>query len=91
MSIQLVATETRESSGPKVASIRVSQMLQLRSIVKNIPVVRDAVRGCHSRLMEIVCEVTVYHVQFLLSSLKEDYRCFQTNGSKEFQSSYLTV
>ncbi|KAH8111431.1 muts domain V-domain-containing protein [Phellopilus nigrolimitatus] len=53
----LAASEARVSNGAKAASSRVSQMLHLRSVVKNVPLVRDAVRGCGSRLLEIVCDM----------------------------------
>lgn len=57
--VQLAASEARVSNGARAASSRVSQMLQLRSVVKNIPIVRDAVKGCRSRLLEIVCDVSI--------------------------------
>ncbi|PAV21710.1 hypothetical protein PNOK_0166700 [Pyrrhoderma noxium] len=50
----LVSSEARPVSGAKAASSRVSQMLLLRNVVKNIPLVCDAVKTCHSRLLEIV-------------------------------------
>lgn len=41
-----------------MVSQRVTQMLNLRNIVKNVPLLRDAVQGSQARLLNVVCEVS---------------------------------
>lgn len=54
---QLAASEARVSNAARSATSRVSQMLHLRGFVKKIPLIRDAVNACRSRLLEIVYDV----------------------------------
>ncbi|EJD04505.1 uncharacterized protein FOMMEDRAFT_83663 [Fomitiporia mediterranea MF3/22] len=81
----LAASEARTSNGSKAASSRVSQMLQLRSVIRNIPVVRDAVKGCRSRLLEIVCDMLsderIEHIESLITrSLNDDAMLYKGAG-----------
>ncbi|KAL5535043.1 MSH4 [Sanghuangporus sanghuang] len=50
-------SEARVSNAARSAASRVSQMLQLRGFVKQIPTVRDAIKGCQSRLLEVVYDM----------------------------------
>ncbi|KAL5518469.1 MSH4 [Sanghuangporus vaninii] len=50
-------SEARVSNAARFAASRVSQMLQLRGFVKQIPTVRDAIKGCQSRLLKIVYDM----------------------------------
>ena len=51
---KLAASEARQSGTAKVASARVAQMLNLRGVVKNIPLLAKALAGCRSHLLQIV-------------------------------------
>ncbi|CAL1697007.1 unnamed protein product [Somion occarium] len=46
--------ENSDFASAKVASARVTLMLNLRSIVKNLPLVANALEGSHSQLLQIV-------------------------------------
>ncbi|KAI5118520.1 hypothetical protein M0805_007689 [Coniferiporia weirii] len=76
--ISLLATsEARVTNSAKTAAQRISQLLLLRGVVKNIPFVRDAVKGCHSRLLEVVCDMLsderIEKIEALIArSLNED-------------------
>ncbi|KAH7920485.1 hypothetical protein BV22DRAFT_1198859 [Leucogyrophana mollusca] len=50
----LAATEVQVSSSAKSASARVSQMLSLRNLVKNLPFLQKALNGSRSQLLQIV-------------------------------------
>ncbi len=65
--LKLAASEARESSTAKIASARVAQMLNLRSVVKNIPLLAKALTGCRSQLLQIVRDVRG-PMQLLLTS-----------------------
>lgn len=54
---QLAASEARETSTAKLAAARVAQMLSLRNIVKNMPVLAKALTGSRSRPLRIVLDV----------------------------------
>ncbi|KAL5495776.1 MSH4 [Sanghuangporus weigelae] len=53
----LATSEARVSNAARSAASRVSQMLQLRGFVKQMPTVREAIKGCQSRLLEIVYDM----------------------------------
>ncbi|KAL5534740.1 hypothetical protein ACEPAG_1204 [Sanghuangporus baumii] len=53
----LATSEARVSNAARSAASRVSQMLQLRGFIKQMPTVRDAIKGCQSRLLEIVYDM----------------------------------
>ncbi|PCH33162.1 hypothetical protein WOLCODRAFT_93032 [Wolfiporia cocos MD-104 SS10] len=53
----LAASEARETSTAKPAAARVAQMLSLRNIVKNMPVLAKALAGSRSRLLQIVLDM----------------------------------
>ncbi|KAG2023704.1 DNA mismatch repair protein MSH2, variant 3 [Coprinopsis cinerea AmutBmut pab1-1] len=55
--ISLASSEARETSSAKMASQRVSQMLNLRNIVAQIPLLRTALQGCRSQLLRIICDM----------------------------------
>ncbi|EGN92714.1 hypothetical protein SERLA73DRAFT_172695 [Serpula lacrymans var. lacrymans S7.3] len=50
----LAASEARPSNSPKFASLRVSQMLNLRSFVRNLPLLQKALSGTRSQLLSII-------------------------------------
>lgn len=47
----LAALETRPTESVKMASSRVTQMLNLRNVIKNVPLVQRALSGSRSRLL----------------------------------------
>ncbi|KAH9487238.1 MutS protein-like protein 4 [Psilocybe cubensis] len=51
----LVSSEVRPSTSAKPASQRVTQILNLRNVVKNLPLLQKAIEGCRSQLLRIVC------------------------------------
>ncbi|KJA21853.1 hypothetical protein HYPSUDRAFT_87688 [Hypholoma sublateritium FD-334 SS-4] len=53
----LAASEVRATTNSKPASFRISQILNLRNIVKNLPLLRKALEGCHSQLLKIVIDM----------------------------------
>lgn len=54
---QLAAEETRVTTSVKPASARVLQMLNLRNVVKNLPLLQKALVGTRSQLLGIIHEV----------------------------------
>ncbi|KAF8908829.1 muts domain V-domain-containing protein [Mucidula mucida] len=52
--VSLASSETKPTSTAQGASARVSQMLNLRNIVKCLPQLRDALASCKSQLLVIV-------------------------------------
>jgi DNA mismatch repair protein MSH4 len=56
---KLAASDTRISNTAKAASARVSQMLNLRSVVRNLPSLQKALTGCHSQLLRIIHNVRI--------------------------------
>ncbi|KAF5312559.1 hypothetical protein D9619_003594 [Psilocybe cf. subviscida] len=55
--VALVSSEARETSSAKPAAHRVSQILNLRNVVKNVPLLRKALEGAQSTLLQIMCEM----------------------------------
>ncbi|KAK0197948.1 muts domain V-domain-containing protein, partial [Armillaria mellea] len=53
----LASSETKPTTTAQGASTRVSQMLNLRNIVKCIPQLQEALAGCKSHLLRIVCDM----------------------------------
>ncbi|KAI0932941.1 hypothetical protein AcW2_001415 [Taiwanofungus camphoratus] len=53
----LAASEARESSTAKPAAARVAQMLNLRNIVKSLPLLARALAGSRSELLQIIAEM----------------------------------
>ena len=54
---QLASSETRPTTTAKGASARVSQMLSLRNLVRNLPSLKRALSGSQSQLLQVVHEV----------------------------------
>ena len=59
MRIQLASSEARETSSAKTAASRVSQMLNLRDIVKSLPMLAKALAGSRSQLLQVIREMLV--------------------------------
>jgi hypothetical protein len=57
MCLQLASEEARVTTSVKPASARVLQMLNLRNIVKNLPLLQKALAGSRSQLLGIIHEV----------------------------------
>jgi hypothetical protein len=57
---KLAACEARVSSTAKSASARVSQLLNLRNVVRNLPKLQEALSGCQSQLLRIIHNVCVH-------------------------------
>lgn len=55
--VSLASEETRVTSSVKPASARVLQMLNLRSVVKNLPLLQKALAGSRSQLLGIIHEM----------------------------------
>ncbi|KAI3621717.1 hypothetical protein WG66_016688 [Moniliophthora roreri] len=53
----LVSSEARPSTTAQAASSRVSQMLNLRNIVRNLPLLRKALEGSGAQLLRIIHEM----------------------------------
>ncbi|KZT24709.1 hypothetical protein NEOLEDRAFT_1156682 [Neolentinus lepideus HHB14362 ss-1] len=53
----LIASEARVSPTVKPASSRVAQILNLRNIVRNLPILQKVVDGSRSELLRIICEM----------------------------------
>lgn len=58
--LQLASEETRVTSSVKPASARVLQMLNLRSVVKNLPLLQKALAGSRSQLLGIIHEARFF-------------------------------
>lgn len=54
---QLASSETKMMTSAKPASQRILQMLNLCSVVKNLPLLRKALEGSRSQLLQIVHDV----------------------------------
>ncbi|KAF8170384.1 muts domain V-domain-containing protein [Pholiota molesta] len=50
----LCSSEARVTASSKPASYRILQVLNLRNVVKNLPLLRQALKGCQSQLLRIV-------------------------------------
>lgn len=57
LSAQLASSETKPSNIAKPAAARVSQMLDLRNVVRNLPALQKALEGSQSQLLRIIHEV----------------------------------
>ncbi|KAJ6578861.1 muts domain V-domain-containing protein [Mycena vulgaris] len=53
----LASSETKITSAAKPAAARVSQMLDLRNVVRNLPALQKALEGSQSQLLRIVYEM----------------------------------
>ncbi|KAJ7203700.1 hypothetical protein C8J57DRAFT_1735209 [Mycena rebaudengoi] len=53
----LASSETKPTGSAKPAAARVSQMLNLRNVVRNLPLLQKALEGCQSQLLKIICEM----------------------------------
>jgi len=54
----LASSEAKVTTSAKPASQRVAQILNLRSIVKNLPQLRKTLEGSRSQLLRIVHDVS---------------------------------
>lgn len=61
---QLASQEVRITNTAKPASARVLQMLNLRSIVKNLPLLQKALSGSKSQLLQIIHSVRLLTLFF---------------------------
>ncbi|CAA7267689.1 unnamed protein product [Cyclocybe aegerita] len=55
--VALASSEARPTTSAKPASQRVLQILNLRSVVKNVPLLRKALEGCRSQLLQIILDM----------------------------------
>lgn len=53
----LAASEARETTNAKPAAARVAQMLNLRNIVKGLPLLANTLQGSRSELLNIVADM----------------------------------
>ncbi|KAF7373569.1 MutS 4 [Mycena sanguinolenta] len=53
----LAASETKPTNSAKPAAARVSQMLDLRNVVRNLPALQKALEGSQSQLLKIIQEM----------------------------------
>ena len=56
--MQLASNETREASSARTASSRVTQMLNLKDIMRHLPALQKALVGSKSELLKIICNVS---------------------------------
>lgn len=55
--MQLASNETREASSARTASSRVTQMLNLKNVMRHLPPLQKALVGSKSELLKIICNV----------------------------------
>ncbi|TFK42146.1 muts domain V-domain-containing protein [Crucibulum laeve] len=55
--VSLASSEAHATNSSKPASQRVMQMLNLRNIVKNLPILKKALDGSQSQLLRIICDM----------------------------------
>jgi DNA mismatch repair protein MSH4 len=55
--MQLASNETREASSARTASSRVTQMLNLKDVMRHLPALQKALVGSKSELLKIMCNV----------------------------------
>jgi DNA mismatch repair protein MSH4 len=55
--MQLASNETREASSARTASSRVTQMLNLKDVMRHLPALQKALVGSKSELLKIICNV----------------------------------
>ncbi|KAJ7160996.1 muts domain V-domain-containing protein [Mycena filopes] len=53
----LASSETKPSTTAKPAAARVSQMLDLRNVVRNLPALKNALEGSQSQLLKIIYQM----------------------------------
>ena len=70
--VALASSEAKETLSAKPASQRVSQMLNLRNVVRNLPFLQKALVNTKSQLLKIIYEVFCYHLSPLLETTKFD-------------------
>ncbi|THH23175.1 hypothetical protein EUX98_g8002 [Antrodiella citrinella] len=80
----LAASEATEASSAKAASARVAQMLNLRSVVKNLPMLAKALAGSKSLILQMIGEMIsderIEKIEQLISeSLNEDANNHKAN------------
>ncbi|KIP02571.1 hypothetical protein PHLGIDRAFT_26530 [Phlebiopsis gigantea 11061_1 CR5-6] len=80
----LVSSEARDFNTAKMAAARVSQMLNLRSIVKNMPLLARALTGSRSQLLQIIQDMIsderLEKIEQLVSSSLNDQSVLQKGG-----------
>ncbi|KAI0344201.1 hypothetical protein BDW22DRAFT_1412762 [Trametopsis cervina] len=80
----LAASEARETSTAKSSAARVSQMLSLRDIVKNVPRVAKALTGSRSLLLQVIQDSIVderlNRIERLVSDSLNDNAAIQKGG-----------
>lgn len=55
--VQLASNETREASSARTASSRVTQMLNLKDVIRHLPALQKSLVGSKSELLSIICNV----------------------------------
>ena len=55
--MQLASYETREANSARTASSRVTQMLNLKDVMRHLPALQKALVGSQSELLKIICNV----------------------------------
>lgn len=55
--MKLISSEARVTNSAKLASARVTQILNLRNVVRNLPLLQKALAGSRSQLLNIVHDV----------------------------------
>ncbi len=55
--MQLASNETREANSARKASSRVTQMLNLKDVMRHLPALQKALVGSKSELLKIICNV----------------------------------
>ncbi|KZV60597.1 hypothetical protein PENSPDRAFT_759914 [Peniophora sp. CONT] len=73
----LAASETRETSTARTAARRISDMLNLRNVVKSLPSLQSALEGSRSQLLQVVAQMLsderISHIEGLVRrSLNEE-------------------
>lgn len=66
--VQLASNETREACSARTASSRVTQMLNLRGVVRHLPALQKALIGSKSELLCIICDVRFWNLQIFMLS-----------------------
>lgn len=57
ITVQLASNETREASSARTASSRVTQMLNLKDVMRHLPALQKSLVGSKSELLSIICNV----------------------------------
>ncbi|KAG8885914.1 MutS protein msh4 [Tulasnella sp. 331] len=81
----LITSESRPTRTTQVASARVSQMLNLRSVIRSLPTLMIALQGCRSRLLcliaEMISDERISKIDTLISNALNEEAIF-AKGSK---------